>query len=436
MEKMLKPRLLPVLVALAFSGSASAAGFQLLEQNASGLGNAYAGSAAVAENASTVFYNPAGMTELRDREISLGGTLIQTSYKFSNNGSSTGVLSGDGNDGGGLGFVPNAYMSWALSKDLYLGLGIGAPFGLKTEYDNPWSGAAQSIKFEIKTVNINPSVAWRVNEAVSLGFGVNYQKLEAEYVRAVGTLSPGLAGSTATLNLDGDAWGWNAGALFKLGPATKVGVSYRSAIKHEVSGDVAVSGNGTALANGTAAALNAGGASSNASASIKLPDTFILSITHKLDDRWELLGDISRTGWSSIPKVDILRTSGLLNGTTAQTLDTDFRDTWRVAAGANYTLDSAWKLKFGLAYDQTPVKNAEHRLVSLPDNDRIWFSVGAQYKPNKATTVDVGATYLYVRDSEINNDQRSAVAVANRGLVKGNYDANALLFGVQLSMAF
>lgn len=436
MQKMLQPRRLPVLVALAFAGSASAAGFQLLEQNASGLGNAYAGSAAVAENASTVFYNPAGMTELREREVSLGGTLIQTSYQFNNQGSSTGVLAGDGNDGGGLGFVPNAYMTWALSKDLYVGLGIGAPFGLKTEYDNPWAGAAQSVKFDIKTANLNPSVAWRVNEVVSLGFGVNYQKLEAEYVRAVGTLSPGLAASTATLNLDSEAWGWNAGALFKLGPATRLGISYRSAIKHELDGNVAVSGNGTAAATATAAALNAGGASSNVSTSIKLPDTLILSATHKLNERWEVLGDISWTGWSSIPKVDILRTSGLLNGTTAQTLDTDFRDTWRVAAGANYTLDSAWKLKFGLAYDQTPVKDAEHRLVSLPDNDRVWFSVGAQYQPNKATTVDVGTTYLYVRDSDINNDQRSAVAVANHGLVKGNYDASALLFGVQWSMAF
>lgn len=436
MQKMLQPRRLPVLVALAFAGSASAAGFQLLEQNASGLGNAYAGSAAVAENASTVFYNPAGMTELREREISLGGTLIQTSYQFNDQGSSTGVLAGDGNDGGGLGFVPNAYMTWALSKDLYVGLGIGAPFGLKTEYDNPWAGAAQSVKFDIKTANLNPSVAWRVNEVVSLGFGVNYQKLEAEYVRAVGTLSPGLAASTATLNLDSEAWGWNAGALFKLGPATRLGISYRSAIKHELDGNVAVSGNGTAAATATAAALNAGGASSNVSTSIKLPDTLILSATHQLNERWEVLGDISWTGWSSIPKVDILRTSGLLKGTTAQTLDTDFRDTWRVAAGANYALDGAWKLKFGLAYDQTPVKDAEHRLVSLPDNDRVWFSVGAQYQPNKATTVDVGTTYLYVRDSDINNDQRSAVAVANHGLVKGNYDASALLFGVQWSMAF
>lgn len=436
MQLITTPRLIPALVSLAFCGSASAAGFQLLEQNASGIGNAYAGSAAVAENASTIFFNPAGMTQLQSREISLGASAIHTSYKFSDTGSSSGVLRGDGNDGGGWGFVPNAYMSMQVAKDWYVGLGIGAPFGLKTEYDNPWIGAAQSIKFDIKTININPSVAWRVNDVVSLGFGLNWQRLEAEYVRAVGILSSGLAGSTATLNLDGDAWGWNAGALFNLGPATKVGVSYRSSIEHDLDGDVAITSNGTATANGTTALLNAGGASSNTKASIKLPDTFILSATHKLNDRVELLGDISWTGWSSIPKVDIIRTSGALSGQTAQTLDTEFRDTWRVAIGTNYQLNDAWKLKFGLAYDQTPVPGAQHRLVSLPDNDRTWFSIGAQYKPSKSTTVDIGAAYLYVKDSEINNNQTSTNPQQNRGLVKGDYDASAMVFGAQFSMAF
>lgn len=436
MQLITTPRLIPALVSLAFCGSASAAGFQLLEQNASGIGNAYAGSAAVAENASTIFFNPAGMTQLQNREISLGASAIHTSYKFSDTGSSSGVLRGDGNDGGGWGFVPNAYMSMQVAKDWYVGLGIGAPFGLKTEYDNPWIGAAQSIKFDIKTININPSVAWRVNDVVSLGFGLNWQRLEAEYVRAVGILSSGLAGSTATLNLDGDAWGWNAGALFNLGPATKVGVSYRSSIEHDLDGDVAITSNGTATANGTTALLNAGGASSNTKASIKLPDTFILSATHKLNDRVELLGDISWTGWSSIPKVDIIRTSGALSGQTAQTLDTEFRDTWRVAIGTNYQLNDAWKLKFGLAYDQTPVPGAQHRLVSLPDNDRTWFSIGAQYKPSKSTTVDIGAAYLYVKDSDINNNQTSTNPQQNRGLVKGDYDASAMVFGAQFSMAF
>lgn len=444
MNQSITLRLIPALIAVAFGGSAHAAGFQLLEQNASSLGNAYAGSAAVAENASTVFFNPAGMTELKNVEVSGGVTAINTKYQFNNTSSSTGSLSGN-SDGGNLGFVPNAYMSMALTKDLYFGLGIGAPFGLKTEYDNPWYGAAQSVMFQIKTLNVNPSIAWRAADWVSLGFGVNWQKLDADYLRDVGIRNtPGVinvAGSMATLNLSGDAWGWNAGALFHVGPATKIGISYRSVMKYDLKGDVAITSNGDATANNTTRSLNAAGAGSNVGATVKLPDTFILSATHKFNDQWEMLSDVSWTGWSSIPKIDIIRTTGALNGQIAQTLNTDFRDTWRVALGANYTLNDAWKLKAGIAYDQTPVKGADSRLVSLPDNDRTWFSLGAQWKPSKNLTLDIGAAYLYLQNADINNNQTPAVntlatASQNRGTVTGTYDDSAWLLGTQLSMAF
>lgn len=445
-------RLIPALLGVVFSGAAGAAGFQLLEQNASGIGNAYAGSAAVAENASTIFYNPAGMTQLQAREFSGGLTAVRPSFKFSDSGSSantvspafvgpaSNVVSGNGGDGGSWGAIPNAYLSWALNKDWYVGLGIGAPFGLTTDYDQGWVGGAQSLKFEIKTLNVNPSVAWRVNDTISLGFGVNWQKLDAEYLRQVGTADYALAGfplasSTAKLKLSDDTWGWNAGALFNISPATKVGMSYRSTMKYTATGDITVSS--------TSAALRA--QSSDAKAEIKLPDTFVVSGTHKLNDTIELLGDISWTGWSSIPKVDIVRTSGASSGQTAQTLLTDFRDTWRVAIGANYRMSDAFKLKMGLAYDQTPVKGADTRLVSLPDNNRTWFSLGGQWKPNKETTLDVGAAYLYVQDAKIHNDQRvtatglgnlQAALLGNRGLVDGTYKNNAWIFGAQYSVAF
>ena len=440
MQKIFIPRLIPALMAVAFAGSASAAGFQLLEQNASGLGNAYAGSAAVADNASTIYFNPAGMTQLQAREVSVGGALVKTSFDFKDNGSSVGTLAGSGNgsDGGTTGFIPNAYMSWALSKDLYIGLGLGAPFGLKTEYDDDWVGAAHSITFEIKTINLNPSIAWRANDWLSLGFGVSWQRVEAEYVRKVATGVVGVPAfnvfpaSKVKLSLDDDSWGWNAGALFKLAPQTRLGISYRSTIKYETEGDIKTTG--------PSAGLNAVG-SVDAKAEIKMPDTFIVSLAHGINDRVELLGDVSWTGWSSIPKVDIVRASGAASGTVAQVLDTDFRDTWRFAVGANYKVDDALKLKFGLAYDQTPVQDAEHRLTSLPDNNRTWFSAGARWKLNKTTALDVGAAYLYVKDAEIDNDQSqtamtAAAQAANRGTVKGTYDNSAWLLGAQFSMAF
>lgn len=426
MNKAIAMRLIPLLVAGAFSGTAAASGFQLLEQNASGLGNAYAGSAAKADNASTIYFNPAGMTQLKTLEVSGGLTVVNTSFKFTNEGSSSGALTGTGNggDGGGLGLIPNAYLSWAATKDLYFGLGVGAPFGLRTEYDDRWVGAAQSTYFDIKTYNINPSVAYRVNETVSLGAGLNWQRIEADYRRLVNVTT----GSTSPLKLtlDDDAWGWNVGALFKLAPDTRLGVSYRSRIKYSTTGKIAISGPAATF-------------SSDAKADITLPDTAILSLTQKLSDKWELLGDVSWTGWSSIPQVDILRATATLNGvyaagSTAQVLETKFRNTWRAALGANYQLRDDLILKAGVAYDQTPVKGASSRLVSLPDNDRLWFSVGAQWKASQSTTLDVGAAYLYVNDTTINNDQTAAAL--NRGRVTGTYQDSAWLFGAQLSMAF
>lgn len=433
MQKIFNRRLIPALIAVAFSGTAAAAGFQLLEQNASGLGNAYAGSAAVAENASTIFYNPAGMTQLSGLSVSGGLTAINTSYKFNDQGSNVGFLqnSGNGGDGGGWGYLPNAYISWQATKDIYLGLGIGAPFGLKTEYNNPWQGGAQSLKFEINTININPSIAWKANEFVSLGAGINYQKLTAEYQRQASVASTSLTNTKATLNLDDDAWGWNIGALFTISPATKVGISYRSAVKYNLSGDFKFDGT---LAQNPAT----GGLTTNraASAVLKLPDTWILSGTHAVNDRIELLGDISWTGWSSIPKVDVYnaQTTGIAaqSGTVAQTLDTDFRDTWRVALGANYRYTDSLKFKIGVAYDQTPVKGASTRLVSLPDNNRIWVSLGAQWKPTKESAVDFGLAHLFVKDAQINNDQYAA----GRGIVAGTFSDSAWLFGLQYSASF
>ena len=430
MQKTLIARVLPAALLALASGTAAAAGFQLLEQNASGIGNAYAGSAAVAENASTIFFNPAGMTQLQAREVSAGLSLVRPSFKFTDQGSSAGVLSGNAQDAGDWAALPNAYLSWALNKDLYVGVGMGAPFGLVTEYNRDWIGSAHSIKFDIKTININPSIAWRVNEKVSLGFGLNWQRMEAEYVRRAGIITAPLplASTFATLDADDDSWGWNVGALFNLSDVTKVGVSYRSKIKHELKGSLQFSG--------TAANLHPLTTGVSASADVELPDTFILSLSHKLDSRWELLGDVSWTGWSSVDKVDIMRTSGLLLGTPlekAQTLDTDFQDTWRVALGANYQLSDAWKLKFGVAFDETPVKNPEKRLTSLPDNDRIWFSFGGQWKPTKAAAIDMGVSYLHVDDTKINNGSASD---PSKGLVKGEYDSSVWILGAQYSMSF
>ncbi|HRD92561.1 MAG TPA: outer membrane protein transport protein [Accumulibacter sp.] len=429
-------RLIPALLLVAFSGTAAASGFQLLEQG-SGLGNAYAGSAAKANDASTIFWNPAGMTQLQAREVSGGLTAVRPSFKFNNDGSKVGVFgaAGDGGDAGDWAFIPNGYISWAVNKDLYVGLGIGGPFGNATKYDKPWKGSAQSNEFDIKTININPSIAYRVNEQVSLGAGFSWQKIEADYYRQVG-IFPGLAGVKSHMSISDDAWGWNVGALFTLSPATKVGLSYRSAIQYHTDGKVTLAADGSPASVPTAGALIAGGGASDVKADLKVPDTFILSVTQQLSDRWEMLGDVSWTGWSSIQDVDIIRTSGKLYGQPAQILHADFDDTWRVALGANYKYTDAIKFMFGIAYDQTPVKNASTRLTSLPDNDRTWFTVGTQWKPAKEQTLELGLAYLYIPKTNINQNESSVNPLTNRGTVTGSYDSSVWILGAQYSMAF
>ena len=421
-------RTLPALVLAAFSGASSAAGFALLEQNASGIGNAYAGSAAVAENASTIYFNPAGMTQLAGAEMSVGVSAVRPSFKFSNTGSNNApaATGGTGGDAGGWAAIPNGYVALPFSSTMSFGVGLGAPFGLVTEYDDDWVGRFQATKFDIKTVNLNPSLAWKLSDTVSLGAGVNWQKFEAVYERFAATQNP-LAPITnplvqatkVKLDADDDSWGWNLGATFQPAAGTRIGLSYRSAVKHTLEG--------TLTSTNQLVSPNV-----NAKADVELPDSMIVSVAQQLDDRWQMLGDISWTGWSNIEKIHIVRTSGAQAGSTAQTLDANFRDTWRVALGATYKVDDAWKMKYGVAWDQTPVKSAQERLVSLPDNDRLWLTVGTQWKAAKGSAVDLGLAYLIVKDTDIDNNQ----TLQGRGRVTGTYDSSVIILGAQYTQSF
>lgn len=400
--------------------SVHAAGFQLLEQNASGLGNAYAGSAAVAENASTIFFNPAGMSYLPGVNLSTGVAAVKPSFKFSDNGNSRNPLAmgggrprgGNGGDAGGWEFVPNAYGSLQLNDRWHVGIGIGAPFGLSTHYDDDWAGQYHSRKFKIQTININPSVSYKVNDMLALGAGVNWQRIDAEYTKQQ-VVGVGMA-RAAKVEMDGDAWGWNLGAMLQPTPDTRVGLSYRSKMKHSASGTTKVQNL----------------AKFDARADVDLPDSAILSVMHSLTPRWDLLADVSWTGWSSIPELKI-RNSG--PGAQSDTLNLKFRDTWRFAVGANYKVSEQWKLKFGVAYDQSPVHNDKNRPTSLPDNNRVWLSTGVQYQATKNTTLDVGYTYLHVRKTKIDNDGES---LATKGRIAGDYSSKGNIIGVQLTSRF
>lgn len=387
-------RTLPALLLAVFSGAASAAAFQLWEQNASGLGTAYAGSAAVADNASTIFYNPAGMSELAGYQVSVGVTGVGPSYTFRNDGSS--LAGNNGGDAGGWHAVPNLYLSGRLTDKLTLGLGISSPFGLATEYDSGWVGRAQTIKSDVRTINYNPSVSYRLNDKVSLGFGVNYQKIDAELTNAGGSLKG-----------DNSTWGWNAGALFTLSPAMRVGLSYRSSMKYTLEGTL----------NGATPVR----------ADLELPDTAILSVWQQVSDRWEAMGDLSYTRWNTLKSLNVIsRASGNAIAQAGETFNYD--NSWRIAWGAAYKASEAAKIKFGIAYDRTPVRDTD-RSARVPDNSRLWLSLGGQWNAGRQGKVDLGYSYLYLRDPDINMTK-------NGTTLRGSYDASAHIVGLQYSVGF
>jgi long-chain fatty acid transport protein len=413
-----------------------AAGFALIEQSASGQGNAFAGAAATAEDASTIFYNPAGMSKLEGTQITVGAHLIDLSAKFSNSGSTkpaaivTNPLGGDGGDAGGAAVVPNVYFAMPIGDSLHFGIGVNAPFGLKTDYDDTWAGRFQGIKSELKAINVNPALSFKVSEAFSVGVGANYQRLDVELTNAV-VLGANTEGR-AKLEADDDAWGWNAGVLFQPTPATKIGASYRSKLEYSLDGTTTVTGP-------TGVAIPAAGGATNAD--VTLPDSFSLSLAQKLNDQWELLADATYTRWSEINRINIVNST---NGTLRDSLVLDFDNTWRYSIGANYKLNDSWTLKGGVAYDQSPVKGASTRSVRLPDNDRTWLSVGASMKIKQSGKLDFGYSHLFIKDADINFTRSQQApgfttptpAPGTASTVAGSYTGSVDIFSVQYTMSF
>jgi len=411
-------------LATALPTGANAAGFALMEQNASGLGNAYAGAAAAAEDASTIFFNPAGLTFLPGRQLVFAAHAIKPSAKFDDQGSvapAAKTLGGEGGDAGDWAMVPNAYFSWMLTDRIAVGVGVNAPFGLKTEYDEDWMGRFQAIESEVKTINLNPSIAYKVNERLSLGVGLNYQYAEATLTRAVNFGPIAGEGGVKIEGEDDGSWGWNAGAIFSVTPDLRVGLAYRSAIEHKLEGDVTFDRPPLVP---PAAAPDGG-----IYARTTLPESASLSVFQRFDDRWDFMGDVTWTNWSRFKALDIYREGGALLQSTPENWD----DSWRVSFGLSYRVNEAWKLRGGVAYDETPVSDA-FRTARIPDNSRTWVSFGAQWKPRPSLAVDVGYAHLFISEASINDDQ--GTGVAGNGLLRGEYDGSVDILSAQIAYSF
>jgi long-chain fatty acid transport protein len=404
---------------------AGASGFALIEQNASGLGNAYAGQAAAAENASTIYFNPAGLTLVPGRQVSGTLNVIRPDTEFTNNGGSRSPANAaapaggsNGGDAGGWNYVPNGYLSWQFSDRVWAGIGVTVPFGLKTNYDPTFIGRFQSQKSQVQALDINPTVAFKVNDWLSLGGGVSYQYTRLTLDRSF------FAGATRaqTVSLHDGAAGWNIGAMLQPGKDTRVGLTYRSALHYDLTGAVAIAAIGSA----------------SAKASLSLPDSASLAVSHQLSERWQLLGDVTWTRWSRIQNVPLVLTSALgasPAGTVSDTLDLQFKDTYRIGIGANYRWTDNFMFKLGVAYDKSPVPDAAHRTVFLPDSDRTWLSFGGKHQLTKAGTLDVGYARLIMNGGDAQRNKGVGVAGA-QGIVSGSYKSHVDIVSVQYTHAF
>lgn len=440
------------------AGQAHAAGFALIEQSVSDMGTAYAGGGALASDPSTLFFNPAGMTRLEGTQASAGLHAVRTTAKFSDGGSTFAPAlggaplgGGNGGDAGGLHAVPHTYFTHAMDDGkLWLGFAINAPFGLTTEYDSDWVGRYHAIESSIMTLNFNPSIAYKVSEKLSLSAGVSAQYLKAKLSNAVdygsidalpvalggfggglGTMGPGSADGMA--ELDGDSWGFGAnfGVLIEPSDNTRIGLHFRSEIEHDVEGDADFYGGAQPLAS--AATGGALFTDTTFGADVTLPATAAISFFHQVNKELALMADYTWTGWSSIPELRIEFDNAQPDNVTTL----DFRDTYRIGVGAQYSpMDSDATYRMGVAFDQSPVHDPTHRSARLPDEDRIWLSLGARFKLGKDMWMDIGYAHLFMDDPEISKTATPGSEDFLRGSLVGSYDASVDILSAQAEIRF
>ncbi len=402
-------------LALLVSSNVNAAGFALAEQSASGMGNAYAGAAAIAEDASTIFFNPAGMTYIDGTQAVGALHLIKPNIEFKN----TDVVVGDeGPNAGDLAFVPNMYFMTEIAPAIKVGVGVNVPFGLKTEYDDQWIGRFQADKSELKTININPSIAFKISDQLSFGAGLSLMRAEATLTRSVNFGGAGVG----DIEIKGDDWGYgfNLGAIFQFTADTRVGLAYRSKVKQKLEGE----------AKFTRPALvpNAGAASDgDVTASINLPETFSASIFSRVTNKWDVMSDVTFTRWSRFEELRVVRDNGSTLTVTPQNWD----NTMRYSIGVNYHYSDTVKLRAGLAYDEEAIKN-ESRTARIPGNDRKWISLGAGWKMTSVSTLDIGYSHLFVSDAKIDVNE---VASGN-GRLNGKFESDADILSLQYTHHF
>lgn len=428
MKKLMLKSTIGLAVALA-SSQIFASGFALNEQSISGMGTGFAGRSSAADDASTVFGNPAGMSRLKRQQVTGGMAVIDASTDLRDtSGSRTGTNKGDMVP---FTAVPMGFYVKPIDDQWAFGLGVYAPFGLITDYESNFQGRNFGSKSEVKVVTFQPTVSYAFNDKVSIGFGPTINRISGVLESALTTpASP----NDGRVQIKGNdiGYGYNIGVLVQATDSTRVGLTYHSKVKYKLEGHTEVT---------AGAGTNPGLLKSNrydASLKIETPESYDLSITQDLSDAWKLYAGTTWTRWSRLKDITVNNegVNASTGGVLAPTLnlgtikeEQNWHDTWAYAIGTSYQLNKQWVLRTGLTFDQSPTNNTD-RSPRIPTGDRTIFSLGAGWSPTEDLTIDVA--YSYLKEEKVNVNRKNALGQT----YNAEYDNSANGFGVGATYRF
>ncbi|MCW8277355.1 outer membrane protein transport protein [Pseudomonas sp. PCH199] len=399
-------------------------GFALNEQSISGMGTGFAGRSSSAEDASTVFGNPAGMSRLKHEQVSVGAATLFAKSDISQSHSTFGGKQ-DG-DMVPVTTVPMGYYVKPIDEHWAFGVGFYVPFGLITDYGSDFAGRYYANKSEVTTLTFQPTVSYAFNDKVSIGFGPTINRISGELsAMAPNAFSPGTNDGKVKSSGDDTALGFNAGVLVQATQSTRLGVAYHSKVSYHLDAK-------TKVTNGTFSLLGLSGQSYDASLDVDLPESVDLSVTHQLTDNWTLYLGSTWTRWSRFKALTIENTglpAVLRNSLSTVTEEENWHDTWAHAVGTAYQLNKQWVLRTGLSVDQSPTNNT-NRSPRIPTGDRTVFSLGAGWTPVDNVTVDFAYSYLWEESVKVND------VSATRGAYSSKYKNSANGFGTSLTYRF
>jgi long-chain fatty acid transport protein len=426
-----------VFLAAAAPHPAFAGAFLNNIQSAGAASVSTAGQTAIAEDAATVYYNPAGMTLLKGPEILVSSGFVSISTSFENKGTSAPL--GDPAHGSTgvkdqIFPVPSVFATMPLSNRFSVGLGFFSPFGQANKYAGDWVGRYQLQSISLKTIDIDPTIAYRVSEALSLGAGIDIQYAHLKRKNAIdfgafcfAVIGPvncsglGLLPQSQDGRFGADAEDWSVGfnlsALYNIGDATHIGLNYRSAVRHDFSGDADFD------VPAAAGLLTAGGLFQDTSVrtTMTFPEMIAAGLSHRIDDSLTLLADVGWTRWTHIKRVTFQFGNPIQ---PPQSLVLNWKDSIRVAVGGIYKLTEDTDLRAGISFDQSPVTDA-FRSADLPDSDQIMFSTGLMHRFDERFSAVISYSFGHFMAAPVNLTQQNA------GTLVGTFQRNSHALGLQ-----